>query len=74
MKENIYQTERGLMAWGYAMFLLFAMICVVILSIAVKYWRVRKAFQRDKEASVTKNTNASDKLITGKGVKQADFL
>jgi ABC-type multidrug transport system permease subunit len=44
MKENIYQTERGLMAWGYAMFLLFAMICVVILSIAVKYWRVRKAF------------------------------
>lgn len=79
MKENIYQTGRGLMAWGYAMMLLFAMICIVILGIAVKYIRLRAAFKRDMEASndsVLKGGHAnaaSDRLILGTRSK-ADFL
>jgi hypothetical protein len=48
MKENIYSTERELMAWGYSMLLLFAMICIVALGIGFKYWRLRNAFKRDK--------------------------
>ena len=44
MKENIYSTERSLMAYAYAMILLFCMICLVLLGIGVKYWRLRNAF------------------------------
>ena len=64
MKENIYQTERGLMAWAYAMMLLFAMICIVILGITVKYIRLRAAFKRDKEAS-------NDSVLKGGNINAA---
>jgi len=69
MKENIYSTERGLMAWGYAMILLFAIICIIVLGIGVKYCRLRNAFKRDKEAStnsIIKQGTDHNQLIIGK--------
>ena len=69
MKENIYATERSLMAYAYAMILLFCMICVVLLGIGVKYWRLRKAFQRDKDASTSSTSLIKppiDQLVTRK--------
>jgi len=69
MKENIYSTERSLMAYAYAMILLFCMICLVLLGIGVKYWRLRNAFQRDKNASASSTSlikPPSDQLVTRK--------
>ena len=53
-----------------------AVIGLVLLGIGVKYWRLRNAFQRDKEASTSSTSlikPPSDQLVTRKQGK-ADFL
>lgn len=50
------------------------MICIVVLGVAVKYYRLRSAFKRDREESASiKQRNDNNQLITGKKSK-ADFL
>jgi hypothetical protein len=49
MKENIYSTSSDMYTATYALILVFAMLCVVVLGISVKLHRVRMQFRDDKK-------------------------